>query len=480
MKKVLALALVAAMTATMVLGCGGGNGGSGSSAAPGSSAAQTQAPGGSQATPGSSSEAPAAEGLVLTTDELNIEMWDIASSDPTKTVQEGPVQEFMADHPNIHINQVHMVNDTYKQDLIVAMSADKAPQMFIHWTGGPMNEYYRSGFCDVLDDLYDAYNKVDYLESGLSMCRATDGKLIALPYGGLSATVVYYNKKMFEEYGIEVPKTIDEFEAVCDKLLENGIVPISLGNGSKWTGSLIYMYLVARYGGPEAVINAYYPEKGGSFADEPFVKAAEKVQEWVRKGYIIEGCNSMTSDAGGDRAKIYDNTCGMLIHLSSCGGNMKGDMGEEWYNETLGAFKFPIDTESEKAGVNQNVAVGSAVGNAFSINSKGNEDVRKALWVLANQYFTTDHYAANMLEQCNKVLSINGLQENITDPVVMVSWDTFADATHTQLFYDQYLPASVAEVHKDTMSDLFGLTASPEDVCQRLQDAYTKYLEENK
>ena len=60
----------------------------------------------------------------------------------------------------------------------------------------------------------------------------------------------------------------------------------------------------------------------------------------------------------------------------------------------------------------------------------------------------------------------------------MVSWDTFADASNVQLFYDQYLPASVAEVHKNTMSDLFGLTATPEEICQKLQDAYQTYLAE--
>jgi len=475
MKKALALALVAAMTATMVLGCGGGNP-AGSSAAPTQDAGSTAAPSadGSQAESQSASE----DGLVLTTEPLEIELWDIASSEPKTTVEEGPVKAFMADYPNIHVNQVHMVNDTYKQDLIVAMSANKAPNMYTHWTGGPMNEYYKSGFCDTLDDLYDAYNQTDYLESALAMCRATDGKLIAMPYGGLSAAVVYYDKKTFADNGLEVPTTIEEFEAVCDKLLEAGITPIALGNGSKWTGSLIYMYLVARYGGPEAVVNAYFPENGGSFADEPFVKAAEKVQEWVKKGYIIEGCNSITSDSAGDRALIYNNTCAMLVHLSSTAGGVKSDMGEDWYNECFGAFQFPIDPESEKAGVNQKVAVGSAVGNAFSINSQGNEEIRKALFVLCNQYYTGEEYAMNTLEQVGKVVSINGMQDYITDPVVMASWDCFANATDVQLFYDQYLPASVAEVHKDTMSDLFGLTKTPEEICQTLQDAYTKYLAE--
>ena len=54
---------------------------------------------------------------------------------------------------------------------------------------------------------------------------------------------------LLEEVGVEVPETIDELEDVCDKLLEAGYVSFTLANGSKWTGSMYYMYLVARHSG---------------------------------------------------------------------------------------------------------------------------------------------------------------------------------------------------------------------------------------
>lgn len=42
-----------------------------------------------------------------------------------------------------------------------------------------------------------------------------------------------------------------------------------------------------------------------------------------------------------------------------------------------------------------------------------------------------------------------------------------------QLWYDQYLPASVTEVHKDCMTELFGLQKTPEQIGQE-QDAAMK------
>ena len=56
--------------------------------------------------------------------------------------------------------------------------------------------------------------------------------------------------------------------------------------------------------------------------------------------------------------------------------------------------------------------------------------------------------------------------------------DTFFNASNVQLWYDQYLPASVTEVHKDMMGELFGLTKTPEEVGQAQDEAMAKAREE--
>ena len=72
------------------------------------------------------------EELVLTTEPLTITLWDIATDEPQKSIQEGAVARFMAAYPNITVNQVHIQNDNYKQQLVVAMSSKQAPDMYIH------------------------------------------------------------------------------------------------------------------------------------------------------------------------------------------------------------------------------------------------------------------------------------------------------------------------------------------------------------
>ena len=66
---------------------------------------------------------------------------------------------------------------------------------------------------------------------------------------------------------------------MCDKLLEAGYTPFSLANSPGWTGSMYFMYLVARHSGNDEFAAANTQE--GSFTSDAFIYAGEKIQEWV-------------------------------------------------------------------------------------------------------------------------------------------------------------------------------------------------------
>ena len=417
-----------------------------------------------------SSMAALAEIPELTTEPMEILLWDIATEEPTKSIQEAAVERFMADYPNIKVTQVHQQNDNYKQQLVVAMSANQAPDMYKHWGGGPMVEYYKSGFVNDLTDLFNTYDHPDFIDAAVAQ-SSYDGKILSIPYGGLSGCDIFYNKSIFAEVGIEIPTTIDELEAACDKLLEAGYVPFSLANGSKWTGSMYFMYLVARHSG-NAEFDAAY-DGTGSFTSEAFIWAGQKIQDWVKKGYFNDGFNSMITDNGDDRALLYSNTCAMMLHGSWQIGSIKSD-SEEWYNANLGVFRFPEDAEAKAAGVPQNVEIGTAIGDGFSFNcwkedGSVDEEKLKACYVLATQYYNDDIYN-QMQVDAGRTPSIKGY-ETVDDENQKVVIDVFFNASNVQLWYDQYLPASVTEVHKNCMTELFGLTKTPEEIGQMHDEA---------
>ncbi len=112
----------------------------------------------------------------------------------------------------------------------------------------------------------------------------------------VSLSGIYYNKDLFAKYNLEVPATVEELEAVCDTFVENGVTPFALANSAKWTGSMYFMNLAARKGGLEP-FNAAVAGTG-SFEDECFVWAGEKIAEWTEKGYFPEGVNYESNSPG--------------------------------------------------------------------------------------------------------------------------------------------------------------------------------------
>ena len=113
-KRVIGTLLAAALAVTSLVGCGDS-----------SSGGQTAVNTGAKQTDGKNLPE-------LTTEPMEIILWDIATDEPAKSTQEGAVQRFMADYPNIKITQVHQQNDNYKQQLVVAMSSGQAPNIYVH------------------------------------------------------------------------------------------------------------------------------------------------------------------------------------------------------------------------------------------------------------------------------------------------------------------------------------------------------------
>ena len=97
--------------------------------------------------------------------------------------------------------------------------------------------------------------------------------------------------------------------------------------------------------------------------------------------------------------------------------------------------------------------------------------------MLATQYFNDDTYNAAQVET-GTIPSIKGFNENVDDPNNKFIIDVFFNASNVQLWYDQYLPASVTEVHKNCMTELFGLEKTPLEIGQEQDEAMQKALSE--
>ena len=408
----------------------------------------------------------AAQTTAFAADDKEITYWNIAVESPDKDIVTAAVDKFNKETESGYtVNQVSIQNDTYKEKLVIAMSSGECPDMYSSWSGGPMYEYIDSGFAQPIDDLLDQSDIKDKLLDAAIEQGSYNGHVYAIPYLNVSLAGIFYNKEMFEQYGLEEPKTLADLENICATLKENGITPFALANGSKWTGSMYFMSLAARYGGLEPFQKAVAGE--GSFTDECFIKAGEKIVEWVNNGYFPEGVNSLSEDDGQAKQLMYQEAAGMLLCGSWYTGTFAADSAE--FYEKIGWFPFPAIEGSDADPL---IQIGTVGDQFLCINAEG--DKLTAAFELVADHLSDEVTAKTF--SVNKVAPINTAAENITDPVTLEIFEAAQAAPEIQLWYDQYLAPSIASAHLDGLQEVFGLTKTPQEAQEYMQAAMDEYL----
>ena len=388
--------------------------------------------------------------------------WHIQTTEPMPSIINDSMKRFMSANPQYDVQVVAMQNDAYKTKLVTAMASNTMPDIFVTWTGGPMYEYINSNkVADITSYMNKGNYKNRFMDAAISQATYKN-KIWAVPVENVSVAMFFYNKDLFAKYNLKVPKTVKELEAVCDKLKANGIIPFSLANKTKWTGSMYYMYLVDRIGGSSAFANAV--SRKGSFNDPAFTKAGQTIQDWVKKGYFNEGFNGTDEDSGQSRTLLYTGKAAMTLmgswFLSTVAGENKDFLSK------VGSFAFP----GYDGGKGSPKAVVGTVGDNFYSISKSCKDVAGAFKALT---YLIDDKAVAKRRAAGKIPPVKTVK--VSDPLLQEVLNSVKKAPSVQLWYDQYLPPVLGDLHKDTSQALFGLSKTPEQVNSEMEAAAKKY-----
>lgn len=143
----------------------------------------------------------------------------------TKKYEDDLIAEFEAANPDIKVEVQRMSMDDYTQTIQTKIASGDAPDVF-YIEQSNLDKYAGSNY---LMDLTDTSIAGHYDGNML----AYDGKYYGAPLG-VNTYIITYNKGIFADLGIEVPETLTEFYAACDKIKESGIVPLVAGYQDSW------------------------------------------------------------------------------------------------------------------------------------------------------------------------------------------------------------------------------------------------------
>ena len=176
--------------------------------------------------------------------------------------------------------------DQYYNMLMTKLNSGEGPDIF----GG------QSGSFDIVSQYNVEENAVDlsdqvwvstYDEFAKAQTSVGD-KVYGMTYYDVSTDYyVVYNKKIFEENGLEVPTTYAELEEVCQTLLDNGVTPIYEPCADGWHQTMWFTEIGGKY---EELVPGIVDDLNNNkikFADVPELKEAlDQLNDMAQKGYF--------------------------------------------------------------------------------------------------------------------------------------------------------------------------------------------------
>jgi raffinose/stachyose/melibiose transport system substrate-binding protein len=367
---------------------------------------------------------------------------------------------FEASHPGVTVELDNSRGfEQIRQTASMILNSDEAPDVMEYNKGNATAGLLSSQ--GLLTDITDEVTKRGWdqiLTGGMqTTSRYENGIMGSGAWYGITNygefVMVYYNKDLFAEYGVEIPTTLDEFESVMDTFVAAGITPLAMG-ASEYPAQQVFYELVLNQADQSLVDSYQLYTEPVDFHNEAFTFGAEKMADWVDKGYIEKNSTAMGAEDMG--LGFEGGTYPMMI----TGSWWYGRLMEEITDFDWGIFLFP--------------------GNEFNPGSGGN------LWIVPsnskNKDLAYDWIDATLSVEAQNVmgteggLPVNADPSQISDPKIQELVAAFNEFSPGAAFYPDWPAAGLYDALVGDVQNLINGDATPAETL----DSISTFYNENK
>ena len=348
--------------------------------------------------------------------------------------------------------------DQYYNMLMTKLNSGEGPDIF----GG------QSGSFDIVSQYNVEKNAVDLSDQAwvdtydefAKEQTSVDGKVYGMTYYDVSTDYyVVYNKKIFEENGLEVPTTYAEFEEVCQTLLDNDIVPIYEPCADGWHQTMWFTEIGGKY---EELVPGIVDDLNNNkikFADVPELKEAlDQLNDMAQKGYF--GDNYLSDEYTDLLMNLGSGEYAMALEKPGQISAIAEASDGKYTEDDFGMFVIPL--------MDNDVYPQHPCGPSRFVYS-GSEHQEEAKQYL--EYIASADSVQYMIDNCDK---IENLPFDVGQtPSYSVATQTFLDAAEKEgtVFQDsiKYLNPQWTELTQDIVSMFIGDMTS-EDVLNAIDE----------
>lgn len=285
-------------------------------------------------------------------------------------VEQMLIDEYMEENENVVIEVEALDDEAYKIKF-KAYCIEGMPDLVNIW-GQPsfLDEILEA---DILAELNEEdYADYKFVEGSLEGFKK-DGKLYGLPRG-TDVQAFYYNKKMFDENGWQIPESYEELLELGREIRAKGLVPVAIAGGDGWPLTVYLTDLMNKITCSYSEVVSQAIEKG-DFSDPALKQAVQLMRDTADAGLFQDGYESqdrgtaMHLFANGQAAMMYTGSWEAAIALNE-------DIPED-IRSNIRVFSMPVVEGGQ--GKVTDIAAWNGGGYAVSANSKVKEEAVRFL-----------------------------------------------------------------------------------------------------
>lgn len=295
-RKSIGLILSVAMTAALLIGCGGQAASENNDSTPAAQANEAE----------SESQKEEAAESQETAEERTLRFYHWRTED--KEAFETLAANYEEMNPGLSIEIEIVPSADYINTWLVRANGGELDDVFAVQPDGTFGQLIASGQLMTFNDCEEILSH--YEEDALG-AGTRDGNIYAVTQT-TNPLAIYYNKDIFAQYGLQVPTTKEEFLAVCKTLKDNGVVPLAEGAGVNWIPEFLIEGMLANSCDDITVFAS-----GKLTEDKGVEETVAFAKELFDNGYIMEGSSGiqeesmLTGFACGNYAMIATGTWSM-------------------------------------------------------------------------------------------------------------------------------------------------------------------------
>lgn len=379
--------------------------------------------------------------------------------------EDNPVIDgFMKENPDIKVKMNILDGKKYEQLMQPRMMSDDAPDVMIMQMD-LFGKYKKENWLSDLSDT-EAAKKIKGNAGMMSILGNQNGELYGIPVeGGVSSIMIYYNKKIFDKYSIEVPKTEEEFFAACETLKQNNVDAMVFGGADAWT-------IAGAFG--NALSNEYSMSVlGVDYSDqvaegkikysETQKKGFETFEKLLQNGYVAKNSASLTYEQS---VQYFADGKAAMIAQGSWLADLEQITEASADVLDLGVFVYPCADKNADGKRVVNTVVSKCL--VVPKQAKNSESAKKLV-----DYFVSEPVLKEYLERQNLKPVLEGV-EVANNPVFDSYFNELDDESKTEkVFYKEkyILPNALSAANQTGYQNMLAGSSAAEEL-KKLDDEF--------